>query len=293
MELNQKLEKELTAEQKVKFQRDNGKFKLLNNIVLLPIITSFIGIYLESITIVSISIICIIVFLIMKIFSFSKKNTVYEDIIIPSILKEKFDNVECVKNTDNTILEFKKSGLIENYDKIKVDKSYTIDKEKYMINLSKIIVQKLNIEENDGVVDKDLEEKFHGVFAYIKLPTKYTTNFKVIAKDIDNTNVNKIKIPYSEFDMCYDVYSQNPVEVRNILSYGVMARIIEFNEKIDKIINFSIFEDMLYVSINYKEFLDFKGNGKKYVNEIETIKNLDVIEVLDIFIRYILNLYEK
>ena len=65
MELNQKLEKELTAEQKVKFQRDNGKFKLLNNIVLLPIITSFIGIYLESITIVSISIICIIVFLIM------------------------------------------------------------------------------------------------------------------------------------------------------------------------------------------------------------------------------------
>ena len=125
------------------------------------------------------------------------------------------------------------------------------------------------------------------------MPTKYTTNFKVIAKDIDNTNVNKIKIPYSEFDMCYDVYSQNPVEVRNILSYGVMARIIEFNEKIDKIINFSIFEDMLYVSINYKEFLDFKGNGKKYVNEIETIKNLDVIEVLDIFIRYILNLYEK
>ena len=50
---------------------------------------------------------------------------------------------------------------------------------------------------------------------------------------------------------------------------------------------------MLYVSINYKEFLDFKGKGKKYVNEIETIKNLDVIEVLDIFIRYILNLYEK
>ena len=103
MELNQKLEKELTAEQKVKFQRDNGKFKLLNNIVLLPIITSLIGIYLESITIVSISIICIIVFLIMKIFSFSKRNTVYEDIIIPSILKEKFDNVECVKNTDNTV----------------------------------------------------------------------------------------------------------------------------------------------------------------------------------------------
>lgn len=293
MELNQKVERTLTSEQKIKFQKDNGKFKLLNNIILLPIITSLIGIYLESILIVSISIACIIVFLIFKICSFSRKNIIYEDVIIPTILNEKFEEIEVIKDTSTVQDEFKKSGIIEKFDKLSVDKFYTIKKEKYTINLSKINVRKLNIEENDGVIDKDLEEKFFGAFAYVKLPTNYATNFKVVEKNPDNTEENKIKIPYTEFDSIYDVYSLNPVEVRNIISPGVMARIIEFNNKINKVINFSICEDMLYVAINYNEFLEFKGKGKKYVNEIEAIKNLDLLEILDVFIRYFVNIYEK
>lgn len=293
MELNQKLEKTLTSEQKIKFQRDNGKFKLLNNMVLIPIITTLLGIYLESITIVSISIACIIIFLIFKICSFSKKNVIYEDVIIPEVLKEKFDNIECIKETTIVTEEFEKSRIITNYDKIKVDKLYKINKEKYTINLAKINVQKLNIEENDGVIDKDLEDKFLGAFAYVKLPAKYITDFKVISKNSETTEENKVKIPYTEFDAYYDVYSLNPVEVRNTLSPGVMARILEFNTKIDNIINFSIYEDMLYVTINYKEFLEFKGKGKKYVNEMEAIKNLDMLEILDTFIRYFVNIYEK
>ena len=56
MELNRKIDRLLTKEQKTKFQIDNGKFKILNNIVLLPVITALLGIYLESIIIVSISI---------------------------------------------------------------------------------------------------------------------------------------------------------------------------------------------------------------------------------------------
>jgi len=94
MELNQKLDKLLTSEQKNKFHRDNGKFRLLNNIVLIPIILSLIGIYLESIIIVSISIACIILFLVLKICSFSKKNVVYENVIIPAVLKENFNDIK-------------------------------------------------------------------------------------------------------------------------------------------------------------------------------------------------------
>lgn len=293
MELNQKVEKILTREQKIKFQKDNGKFKILNNIVLLPIITSLIGIYLDSILIVSISIACIIVFLILKICSFSRKNIIYEDVIIPAILNEKFDKIEIIKGNNNVQEEFKKSGIIEKFDKLTVDKLYKINKEKYTINLSKIKIHKLNVEENDGVIDKDLEEKFFGAFAYVKLPTNYTTNFKVITKDPENSEENKVKIPYNEFDSLYDVYSLNPVESRNILSPGVMARIIEFNNKINNVINFSIYEDMLYVAINYNNFLEFKGKGKKYINEIDAIKNLDLLETLDLFIRYFINIYEK
>lgn len=293
MELNEKLEKELTTEQKVKFQKDNGKFKLLNNIVLLPIATSLIGVYLESIVIVSISIILIIIFLILKICSFSKRNAVYEDVIIPSILSEKFDNIHFVKENSSVSDEFKNSKLINEYDKVKVKKLYVIDKEKYNVYLSKIIVEKLNIEENDGVVDKDLEEKFNGIFAYVKLPTDYAIDFKCISKNDLNSDNEKVKIAYSEFDNCYDVYSSAPVETRNILSAGVMARIIEFNARINNIINFSVYNNMLYVSINYKQFLEFKGEGRKYVNEVEAIKNLDTLEILDVFIRYFVNIYEK
>jgi len=34
MEINQKIDRVLTPEQKIKFQRDNGKFKILNNFIL-------------------------------------------------------------------------------------------------------------------------------------------------------------------------------------------------------------------------------------------------------------------
>ncbi len=291
MELNQKLDKLLTSEQKNKFHRDNGKFRLLNNIVLIPIILSLIGIYLESIIIVSISIACIILFLVLKICSFSKKNVVYENVIIPAVLKENFNDIKLCDKHEIVKDEFKKSNLINEYDKIKIDKYIIIKNEKYDINISKINIKKLNIEENDGVVDKDLEEKLSGIFAFTKLPKKAMTEFEVLKKDLES-NREAVKIPNNEFDIVYDVFSKNPVEVRNILSPGVMARILEFNNKIDNVINFSIHEDMLYVAINYKEFLKFKGKRKEYVDEELAQKNLDVLEILDIFVRYFVNIYE-
>ncbi len=293
MELNQRLDQELTAEQKIKFQKDNGRFKLLNNIVLIPIATALLGIYLESILIVSISIVCVIIFLLLSIGTFSKRNVVYEDVIIPCVLREKFENVECNKDSNMVLDELNKSKLFDNYDKAQVKNSYTITKEKYNITLSKTSIKKLHVEENDGVVDKNLEEIFSGAFAYAKLPSKSTSNFKVIAKSEDNSLENKIAITYTDFNNCYDVYTLNPVEVRNILSPGVMARILEFNSKVDKIINFSIIDDTIYISVDYDNFLEFNANGKKYINEVEAIKELDLVEIMDIFIRYFVNMYEK
>ena len=39
------LESKLTSEEKIKFERDNGRFKLLKNIIILPIIVGIIGIH--------------------------------------------------------------------------------------------------------------------------------------------------------------------------------------------------------------------------------------------------------
>lgn len=218
---------------------------------------------------------------------------VYEENIIPIILKEKFNNILYVDKKDVFSDEFRKANLIKEYSKIKVDKSFIINNDKYEINVANINVQKMNVEENDGVIDKELEEVLSGVFAYVKLPVKSLTNFRVISKGNENNSENLVKIPYLEFDENYDVFSLNPVEARNILSSGVMARILEFNSKIGKKINFSIYEEMLYVSIDYNKFLDFKGNGKKYIDEEIATENLDVLEILDVFIRYIVNIFEK
>ena len=293
MELNRKIDRLLTKEQKTKFQIDNGKFKILNNIVLLPVITALLGIYLESIIIVSISILGIIGFLGCKIFSFKKKNVVYEETIIPAVLKEKFQDIQIVKDDNLIEEEFKRSNIIPDFKNIDVEKSFAINKEKYSLNLSKIIVKKLNIEENDGVVDKDIEEKFNGVFIYVKLPVKTSTSYRVIDKKLEIDSDSKVKITNYDFDSVYDVFSTEQAEVRGILSAGIMARILEFNAKIGGVINFSINEDMLYVAVDYKKFLEFKGNGKKYIDEPEALRNLEMLEILDLFVTYFFNIYEK
>ena len=293
MELNRKIDRLLTKDQKTKFQIDNGKFKILNNIVLLPVITALLGIYLESIIIVSISILGIIAFLGCKIFSFKKKNVVYEETIIPAVLKEKFQDIQIVKDDNLIEEEFKRSNIIPDFKNIDVEKSFAINKEKYSLNLSKIIVKKLNIEENDGVVDKDIEEKFNGVFIYVKLPVKTSTSYRVIDKKLEIDSDSKVKITNYDFDSVYDVFSTEQAEVRGILSAGIMARILEFNAKIGGVINFSINEDMLYVAVDYKKFLEFKGNGKKYIDEPEALRNLEMLEILDLFVTYFFNIYEK
>lgn len=293
MELNRKIDRLLTKDQKTKFQIDNGKFKILNNIVLLPVITALLGIYLESIIIVSISILGIIAFLVCKIFSFKKKNVVYEETIIPAVLKEKFQDIQIVKDDNLIEEEFKRSNIIPDFKNIEVEKSFAINKEKYSLNLSKIIVKKLNIEENDGVVDKDIEEKFNGVFIYVKLPVKTSTSYRVIDKKLEIDSDSKVKITNYDFDSVYDVFSTEQAEVRGILSAGIMARILEFNAKIGGVINFSINEDMLYVAVDYKKFLEFKGNGKKYIDEPEALRNLEMLEILDLFVTYFFNIYEK
>ena len=171
--------------------------------------------------------------------------------------------------------------------------SYIVCADKYNINLSKVSTKRMHEEENDGVVDKYYEDNFNGIFAYIKLPSKSLTNFRAIEKGIVESQEDIVKITNMEFDYCYDVLSSEPVEVRGILSPAVMARIIEFNSKIGLTISFAIKDDMLYLSVNYNEFLDFRGKGKKYINEENFIDNLKVLEVIQMYVRYFVNMYDN
>lgn len=301
MELNDMLERKLTPEQKVKFERDNGRFKLLKNIIILPIIAGIVGIYLESILIVTICILCIILLLTLNIFSINKKGKTYENVIVPYVLKEKFQNIEYNNNNKILLEKIGDSKLFLDYDKIFCSNYFKILSGKYDIEVCKIITKKMNIEENDGVVDKSLDENFCGIFAIVNIPTKFDNEFRVV-KNIKEkeqiNNVNKaetqlVRMNNIEFDRIYDVYSMNQVSIKKVLSPGVMARVLEINKKIGNIISFSIYNNVLYVAIEYNDYMEFKGKGKLYVDEDLARQNLDMLESLEYFVRYIINITDS
>ena len=301
MELNDMLERKLTPEQKVKFERDNGRFKLLKNIIILPIIVGIVGIYLESILIVTICILCIILLLTLNIFSINKKGKTYENVIVPYVLKEKFQNIEYNNNNKILLEKIGDSKIFLDYDKIFCSNYFKILSGKYDIEVCKIITKKMNIEENDGVVDKSLDENFCGIFAIVNIPTKFDNEFRVV-KNIKEkeqiNNVNKaetqlVRMNNIEFDRIYDVYSMNQVSIKRVLSPGVMARVLEINKKIGNIISFSIYNNVLYVAIEYNDYMEFKGKGKLYVDEDLARQNLDMLESLEYFVRYIINITDS
>lgn len=302
MELNERLDKKLTSEQKVKFHRDDSKLKLLKNFIILPIIIAILGIYLESIFIVTVSIICIIAILVIRTYSTTRKNEVYENVVIPYVLEEKFTNIEIIKKDSEVEEEYNKSRLCFDYDKFESSNYFRLLEEKYFIQVSKIITNKISIEETDGVIDKSLEQNFSGIFAYVKLPRKFDNEFSVIKNEkdikeiynVDKNNTQIIKMGNIEFDSKYDVYSMDQVSVRRILSPGVMARVLEIDRKMNNIINFSVYKNILYITIEYENFLDFKAKtkDKKYVDEQVANDNLEILELLNYFVRYFINLTE-
>ena len=295
------LENKLTSEEKIKFERDNGKFKLLKNIIILPIIIAIVGIYFESILIVTICILCIILLLILDKFSINKKGKTYDEVIIPYVLKEKFHNIEYNNNNKTLLEKIEKSKIFLDYDKIFCSNYFKVLYGKYDIELCKIITKKINIEENDGVVDKSLDENFCGIFASINIPTKFDNEFRVVKNIKEKEQINNIsksdtqlvRMNNTEFDKIYDVYSMNQVSIKRILSPGVMARILEINKKIGNIISFSIYDNVLYVSVEYNDYMEFKGKGKLYVDEKLAQQNLDVLDNLDYFIRYFINITDS
>ena len=295
------LENKLTSEEKIKFERDNGKFKLLKNIIILPIIIAIVGIYFESILIVTICILCIILLLILDKFSINKKGKTYDEVIIPYVLKEKFHNIEYNNNNKTLLEKIEKSKIFFDYNKIFCSNYFKVLYGKYDIELCKIITKKINIEENDGGVDKSLDEHFCGIFASINIPTKFDNEFRVVKNIKEKEQINNIsksdtqlvRMNNTEFDKIYDVYSMNQVSIKRILSPGVMARILEINKKIGNIISFSIYDNVLYVSVEYNDYMEFKGKGKLYVDEKLAQQNLDVLDSLDYFIRYFINITDS
>ena len=295
MELNDMLDQKLTSEEKMRLKRDNGKFKLLRNLGFIPVIIAIFGIYLDSIFVVFLGVILIIAFLVFLTYFGSIKVGVYEKLIIPYVLGTKFEKIELQSLENYLKEEYVSSRLDENSNILKCSNSFKITEEKYSIECCKVISKVENIEEEDGVKDKVIEEKFSGVFACIKLPVKFNQEFRVIEKEDQNdkNNTELIKMNNIEFDSSYDVYSMDQISIRNIISPGTMARVLDINKKMNKMLKFSIYDNKLYIAVNYNEFLKFKSNENEYVNEEVANENLEILEQISYFARYMINGIER
>ena len=301
MELNRLLDKKLTPQQKSKYERDNGKFKILNILIILPIVTTILGIFLESMVVVTVSIIVIILCLLFIVFATKKKNEVYEKIIIPLVLKERFNNIELFNGELDVENGYYLSGLGKDYSKFEIRNSLGLQEDRYKVTISKVVTKNKKEHYDENEEEKEFEKSFSGIFAYVRIPSEIDIdlivkeNYKTQKQinEIDKADVQRVKMNNIEFDTQYDVISSDASVARRILSLGVMARILDINKKLGKVISFSIKDNFLYILVEYDEFLEFSSSKKnEYVNEEQAQENMDVIETLDYFIRYIVNLTE-
>jgi len=83
------------------------------------------------------------------------------------------------------------------------------------------------------------------------------------------------------------------ISIRNIISPGTMARVLDINKKMNKMLKFSIYDNKLYIAVNYNEFLKFKSNENEYVNEEVANENLEILEQISYFARYMINGIER
>lgn len=301
MELNRLLDKKLTPQQKSKYERDNGKFKMLNILIILPIVTTILGIFLESMIVVTISIIVIILCLLFIVFATKKKNEVYEKIIVPLVIRERFNNIELFNGELDVENGYYLSGLGKDYSKFENRNNLVLQEDRYKVTISKVVTKNKKEHFDENEEEKEFEKSFSGIFAYVRIPSEIDIdlivkeNYKTQKQinEIDKADVQRVKMNNIEFDTQYDVISSDPSMARRILSIGVMARILDINKKLGKVISFSIKDNFLYILVEYDEFLEFSSSKKnEYVNEEQAQENMDVIETLDYFIRYIVNLTE-
>jgi hypothetical protein len=81
--------------------------------------------------------------------------------------------------------------------------------------------------------------------------------FANIFKKINNkhNNINNVKLENILFEDMFEVYSENEIESRYILTPDMMEKIIEFKLKHNLLIYFSFIEDNIYIAIEFDKKL--------------------------------------
>ena len=236
-------------------------------------------------------------FIIIKRYSSNFKDQVIDKII------EFFEpNLNYIKEGYISESEFEDSQLFNGYNRYSGDdlvEGEIIDEE-YLAKTGKkrstrIKFSELTVTHVSGTgKDRKVVTIFKGMF-YI---SDFNKSFNSYTQILPNYKSNffrrgeKVKLEDIEFEKYFEVYGQDQIESRYILSPSLMKRIVEFKLKTDKELHIAFKNNKIYVAITYykdlfepsifKTLSDFE-NIKEYFEDLETV--ISIVRELNLNLR--------
>ncbi|MEG0072882.1 MAG: DUF3137 domain-containing protein [Clostridia bacterium] len=154
---------------------------------------------------------------------------------------------------------------------------------RYGIEMSQITLQKeQNYKNSHGKIR--YISVFKGVFVHANLTKAYPGTIKIISNEsaIDSFSRKlvdknqKVNLDSPQFEEVYDVYSNDQINVRRMLTPANMSDILDITKALNVKIEMSIEGSNMYISFKHPEFLDFYSK-KELVDEEKAEKDLDLI----------------
>ena len=242
---------------------------------------------LEIINVVIVLTVCIPLYLYNKI---TKIN-------ILSNIANFFGEFEYAHNQSNTML-IKNMTLSEKSDKIEIDDAFT---GKYLdVPVEIIEYKKFNLREirSQGVIKEEYIKNGRGLLFVAQMNKNFkgktivTKDRGILNKITKYKNLQRVSLEDVLFEKKYEIYSDDQIEARYILTTSMMERMIKLSEIFSKI-EYNFFDNKVYININTKKNL-FECNSffRTLINYKRIKKSFDELYLIFSIIK-IIKLNEK
>jgi len=110
----------------------------------------------------------------------------------------------------------------------------------------------------------------------------YIITYQIYTKLI---NKNRVKTENTQFEKEFDVYCEDQVKSREVLTPSFMYRIYDFVNKIDarRVYEFYFSDNSMYIKLNFL-------NSRKTLNYLEVSSKLSIKENMMLFVNFYLEL---
>ena len=242
---------------------------------------------LEIINVVIVLTVCIPLYLYNKI---TKMN-------ILSNIANFFGEFEYAHNQSNTML-IKNMTLSEKSDKIEIDDAFT---GKYLdVPVEIIEYKKFNLREirSQGMVREEYVKNGMALLFVAQMNKNFkgktivTKDRGILNKITKYKNLQRVSLEDVLFEKKYEIYSDDQIEARYILTTSMMERMIKLSEIFSKI-EYNFFDNKVYININTKKNL-FECNSffRTLINYKRIKKSFDELYLIFSIIK-IIKLNEK